>query len=60
VISVPVAVNRYLMPTGDDLLEPVWSVLYLLPDDEEGSLGLSLLQQPEEAIQSPIRPVVEG
>jgi hypothetical protein len=60
VVSVPVAVNRYLMPTKDDLLDPLRGVLHLLPDDEERGPGLDLLQQPEEAIQPPIRPVVEG
>jgi hypothetical protein len=60
VVAVSVAVNRYLMPTKDDLLESLRSVLYLLPDDEERGPGLGLFQQPKEAIQPPTRPVVES
>jgi hypothetical protein len=60
VVSVAVAVNRYLMPAKGDLLEPLRSVLHLLPDDEERGPGLGLLQQPEEVFQPPIWPIVEG
>jgi hypothetical protein len=60
VIAVPVAVNPYLMPTGNDLTQLARVALYLFSGDKESSPRPSLFHKGEEGVESLIRPVVKG
>jgi hypothetical protein len=57
---MPVAVDGYLVPAGEDLLWPARISGYLFTDDEERSSRAVLFQYLQERIEPAIRPVVEG
>jgi hypothetical protein len=55
-----VAVNPYLVTTGDDLAQPAWIALYLFAADEESSVRLSSFHDFEEGAEALIGSVIES
>jgi hypothetical protein len=60
VIAVLMTVNRYLMPTGDNLSQSAGGTLYLFSNDKESSPCVGSVQQLEKRIQLIAWPIIKS